>query len=239
MSVARPIAQGATITVPRQHVVTASTPLRMEPNMPQPPTPGTAARDATMPAAPPKRRTLRSVPYDRTVQRAAVGQWLLSVHPTPSAAQAEWDGDNGVAVLPLGTLFSAVRIPRWVVLSAIQLEEAHSGTLDRFLSEMLHGGPVISCQHEQRYYALTPADMPLRWHKAAADWARVGVEILGEDWLLGVPRLPADDQFGPPPASYWAVPMRRPGEVCEPADVARLIAAGVRADAFESATAQR
>lgn len=191
-----------------------------------------------MPANPPKRRALRSVPYDRTVQRAAVEQWLLSAHPTPSDARKEW-GEVGVAVLPLGTLFSAVRIPRWLVLSAIRLEEANRGTLDRFLSEMLCGGPVIGDQHEQRYYALTPADMPSRWHRAAADWARLGVEILGEDWRLGVPRLPAQDWFGPPPASYWAAPIRRPGELCEPADVARLIASGVRADAFESASAQR
>lgn len=189
-----------------------------------------------MPVDPPS-RALRPVPYDTSVQRSACEEWLRSAHPTPSAAQGEWDGETGVALLPLGTQFSAVRIPRWVVLSAIRLDEAGNHTLDQFLSEMLWGGPVICDQHGQRYYALVPADMPLRWHKAASDWARLGVEILGHDTHLGVPRLPAEDQIGPAPASYWAVPMRRPGEVCEPTGVARLIAAAARATTLSACTA--
>lgn len=191
-----------------------------------------------MPVEPPN-RALRPVPHDTSDQRSACEEWLRSAHPTPSAAREEWDGADGVALLSLGTLFSAVRIPRWVVLSAIRLEEACSHTLNQFLSEMLWGGPVICDQHAQRYYALVPADMPLRWHKASGDWARLGVEILGHGTLLGVPRLPAEDQIGPPPASYWAVPMRRPGEVCEPIGVARLIAAAARAHELAGTTAQR
>ena len=180
-----------------------------------------------MPANPPK-RALRSVPYDRTVQRAAVEQWLRSAHPTPSAAQAEWDGDSGVALLPLGTLFSAVRIPRTVVLDSIRLDTAHNGTLDRFLAQMLGDGPVICDQHAQLYYALVPADTPQVWTTAAAEWPRYGVEILGDAWHLGVPRLPTEFEYGPRPAGYWSVPMRRPGELCEPSAVARLVATAVQ-----------
>ncbi|WP_309095287.1 hypothetical protein [Streptomyces sp.] len=154
-------------------------------------------------------------------------QWLLAAHPTPSTAQAEWDS-VGVAVLPVGTQFAAIRIPRTVVLNAIRLELARHSTLDRFLGEMLWDGPVICDQHAQRYYALVPADTPLVWTVAAAEWPRLGVEILGNDWHLGVPRLPAQDHYGPPSASHWAVPMRRPGQLCEPAAVARLVATAVQ-----------
>ncbi|MGC5034090.1 hypothetical protein ACPXCS_06325 [Streptomyces sp. DT190] len=161
------------------------------------------------------------------MQREACEEWLLSAHPTPSDARAEWDG-AGVAVLPLGTQLAAVRIPRTVVLNSIRLETAHNGTLDRFLAEMLWDGPVICDQHAQRYYALVPADTPLVWTAAAAEWPRLGVEILGNDWHLGVPRLPAEDWIGPRSASYWSVPMRRPGELCEPIAVARLIATAVQ-----------
>jgi hypothetical protein len=184
----------------------------MEPNMPQRSTPD---------------RALRAVRYDTSEQRSACEGWLLSAHPTPSAAQAEWDS-VGVAVLPLGTQFSAVRIPRTVVLNSIRLETASNSTLDRFLTEMLWDGPVICDQHAQRYYALVPADTPLVWTAAAAEWPRLGVEILGSDWHLGVPRLPAEDRYGPSPSSYWAVPMRRPGQLCEPVAVARLIATAVQ-----------
>jgi hypothetical protein len=102
----------------------------------------------------------------------------------------------GVAVLPIGTQFAAVRIPRTVVLNSIRLETADHNTLDRFLSEMLMDGPVICDQHKQRYYALVPADTPLVWTTAAAEWPRYGVEILGANWHLGVPRLP---RTGPSP----------------------------------------
>lgn len=179
-----------------------------------------------MPANPPK-CALRSVPNDRTSQRSEVERWLLSAHPAPSAAQAEWRS-AGVAVLPIGTRFAAVRIPRAVVLDSLRLEEAHNGTLDRFLSEMLMDGPVICDQHQQRYYALVPADTPEVWTTAAAEWPRYGVEILGADWQLGVPRLPDEERYGPPARSYWSVPMRRPGQLCEPAAVARLIATAVQ-----------
>jgi hypothetical protein len=172
-------------------------------------------------------RVLRLVPHDTLNQRSEVERWLLSAHPTPSAARAEWES-TGVAVLPIGPRFAAVRIPRQVVLNSIRLEAAGSGTLDRFLAEMLWDGPVICDQHGRLYYALVPADTPQVWTTAAAEWPRYGVEILGSDWRLGVPRLPAEDRYGPSPASYWAVPMRRPGQLCEPAAVARLIATAVQ-----------
>ncbi|MFH9011248.1 hypothetical protein ACH4C6_07710 [Streptomyces sp. NPDC017943] len=114
------------------------------------------------------------------------------------------------------------------MLSAIRLETARNATLDRFLSEMLWGGPVICDQHGQRYYALVPADMPLVWHKAAADWTRLNVEILGRDTHLGVPRLALEHLLPRISPSYWAVPMRRPGELCDPNAVARLMAAAIQ-----------
>ncbi|MER8219679.1 hypothetical protein ABTZ58_03595 [Streptomyces sp. NPDC094143] len=167
------------------------------------------------------------MPRGAAAQQAAIEAWLLSAHPNPSTARQEWDRGD-VALLPLGTQFSAIRIPREVVLSAIRLEEAHDGTLNKFLAQMLWDGPVISDQHGRRYYALVPPDTALVWHKEASGWNRLGVEILDRDLQLGVPRPALDNRMRTSGSSYWAVPMTRPDELCEPIAVAHLVSVAVR-----------
>ncbi|WP_435283272.1 hypothetical protein [Streptomyces koelreuteriae] len=163
--------------------------------------------------------------------RPAVERWLLSAHSEPEQARGEW-GENGVVLLPLGARFSAVRIPRELVMSAARLEESKDYLvdvmLDEFLGETLNEGPVIFDQHRQRYYMLVPGSTPIRWHKAAASWRTLGVDCLGLDTYLGVPRLNANRGYPEHWSSYWAVPMRSPGALCNVIDVARLIAAGKR-----------
>jgi hypothetical protein len=170
-------------------------------------------------------------------RRLATEHWLLAAHPSPEQARKEWGQRGGVALLPLGTLFSAVRIPRELVLSAANVEESGDYLVDvmvdHFLFEALHGAPVICDLHQARYYALVPASMPAKWHKAAADWRALGVDCLGRGTLLGVPNVKAKKPDATKWASYWAVAMDSPGELCEPLAVARLIAAGQRRMAQE------
>lgn len=126
-------------------------------------------------------------------------------------------------MLPLGTLFSAVRIPG-------RLVEALAGTtgrpeIDTFLGQVLEGGPVICDPHGHRYYALVRASVPVTWHEAVDDWRVVDVDCLGRGTYLGVPRVDAVAYNTQTRASYWSVPMPSPAELCAPLRVARLIAA--------------
>lgn len=156
-------------------------------------------------------------------RRLATEHWLLSTRPDPKRARHEWNTD-GVALLPMGGLFSAVRLPARLLL-AIVGGKAPSRDVDALLDEVLEGGPVICDPRHQRYYALVPATMPRTWHQAADDWREVDVDCLGRGTCLGVPSLTAVEPRGLD--SYWSVPMPSAGILCAPLAVARLIAAGV------------
>lgn len=126
----------------------------------------------------------------------------------------EWSGEGGVALLPLGTLYSAVRIPEHLVHAVAGSTEP--AAVDEFLARALLGGPVICDPSGRRYYALVPASTATRWRHGDAD-------CLGRGTHLGVPRL---DALEPDPqawASYWAVPMPSAGVLCEPEAVAQLV----------------
>lgn len=158
-------------------------------------------------------------------RRLAVEQWLLATQPSRDRdrARREWE-EAGVAMLPLGTLLSAVRIPGHLVVAAAGLVEHDA--LDAFLDEALYGQPVICDPRGNRYYALVPGTMPVRWRKAAEEWRALGVDCLGRDTYLGVPTVRAVERDPLTLASYWSVPMPSAGELCAPPAVARLIAAG-------------
>lgn len=156
-------------------------------------------------------------------RRQATSQWLLATHPQPEQARREWT-ENTVALLPLGTLFSAVRIPQ-ALLFAIAGRMSHQET-DAFLADALKGGPVICDPRQRRYWALVPGSMPAKYTAAAEGWMDLGVECQGRGWYLGVPRVDVVDLNPEAWTSYWAVPMPSAGELCAPLTVARLIAAG-------------
>ncbi|MFF4146655.1 hypothetical protein ACFY0A_36160 [Streptomyces sp. NPDC001698] len=163
----------------------------------------------------------------------AAEHWLLSAHPRPKQARAEWD-QHGVALLPLGTLFSAVRIPGALIHAVADTTDADE--VDAFLKEALADGPVICNPRHLRYYALVPGSMPLTWRQAADDWRVQDVDCLGRGCYLGVPPLrPAKARREAD--SYWSVPMPSPAILCRPLTVARLIAAGAHqlAEAAEPA----
>lgn len=156
----------------------------------------------------------------------ATAHWLLSMLPTPSRDQArlEWQ-EHQVAMLPLGTLFSAVRIPGRLMIALTACTE--TAELDAFMGQALGGGPVVCDPRHSRYYALVPAGMPKRWQHAAEAWRAMGVELLGPGSYLGVPQVDAVE-CTPARASYWSVPMNSSATLCSPPAVARQISAGRR-----------
>ncbi|WP_225859715.1 hypothetical protein [Streptomyces albicerus] len=153
----------------------------------------------------------------RADRELAAGHWLLSAHPTPGPAREAWSKPSGIVVLPLGTLFSAVRIPNDVVHSAAGSGE--SSAVDAFLADCLSGGPVIRDPTGCRYYALVPASTQ---HSSIP-----GADCLGRGTYLGVPRLDQVELDARGWRSYWSVPMASPGELCDPRDVARLVLEGI------------
>lgn len=155
-------------------------------------------------------------------RQLAVEQWLLATHKSATQARREWQ-EAGIALLPLGTLMSAVRIPERLVAAIAGTDDPSA--LDALLNKAL-GGPVICDPAGHRYYMLVPGTMPDRWRHLAEDWQALGVDCLGRDTYLGVPKVQARE-FDPATfASYWSVPMPSAGELCAPLAVARLIAAG-------------
>ena len=159
-------------------------------------------------------------------QGLAVDHWLLSAHPVPAQARQEWS-DNKVALLPLGTLCSAVRLPARLVHAVACC--GNPADIDAFLDDALDGGPIICDPRGPRYYALVPASMPTTWRDAAEEWRPLGVDCLGRGTYLGVPRVDIVEFDPQTYVSYWAVPMSSAAALCTPLGVARLIAAGKRA----------
>ncbi|MFF6999096.1 hypothetical protein ACFY93_29665 [Streptomyces sp. NPDC008313] len=155
--------------------------------------------------------------------RLAIEHWLLSAHRTAGQARHEW-AVHGIALLPLGGTFSAVRIPGRLVQALAGGTDPED--IDAVLDETLEGGPVICDAHGPRYYALVPAAVPRTWHQATDDWRVHDVDCLGRGAYLGVPRLDFV-QYTIGAASYWSVPPTAPAALCGPLAVARLIAAGV------------
>lgn len=158
-------------------------------------------------------------------RRLATEHWLLSTLPEAGRdrAREEWQ-ELGVAMLPLGGLFSAIRIPGYLVVALTASTEADE--LDAFLAQVLQGGPVICDPHGTRYYALVPASIPRTISKKKLDdWRKADIECLGRHSYLGVPRVDAVECDPQQRASYWSVPMESAATLCSPLLVGRLIGA--------------
>ncbi|MDX2676188.1 hypothetical protein [Streptomyces soliscabiei] len=168
-------------------------------------------------------------------RRLAAEHWLLSTltDHARTRAREEWTA-YGLAVLPMGTLMSAVRLPARLVL-AVARGRFPSGEVDRFLGEAFEDGPVICDPNGRRYYALVPASVPRTWTAALEEWQSQDVDCLGRGTYLGVPRLDIT-RHDERRASYWSVPMSSAAELCPPLAVARLIAAGAHLLAEEADT---
>lgn len=147
-----------------------------------------------------------------THSERAVADWLAGALADPAHARQEW-ADYRLAVLPLGTQFTAVRIRADVIEAAVG---SPSPTLTAGMLETALNGPVIHDPNSHRYYALTALDTT-GWRPAD------GAVLVGRGTWLGVPRV---QDVEPRQASYWAVPPQRPRDVCDPAAVAELVAVG-------------
>lgn len=156
-------------------------------------------------------------------RRLAVEHWLLAASNDQRKTRFEW-GEQGIALLPMGTLLSAVRLPMSLV-AALGGAGMTAEELDALLAEVLDGGPVIADPRNRHYYALVPASMAKSWQSAADDWRGLGVDLLGRNHHMGVPCVDLDHRDKLSTRSYWAVPMESAAELCVPLAVARLIAA--------------
>lgn len=142
----------------------------------------------------------------------AISEWLARTHPDPDQVLSEW-ATQGVALLPLGERFAAVRMAAEVVHAAVRSEDA--GEVASALPELL-GGSVI---YDRRvaggcYYAL------IQGH---AVWAYEDVATcLGHGTYLGVPCLDRRQ----PPGTYWVVPPRYVGDLCAPRLIVALLETG-------------
>lgn len=148
---------------------------------------------------------------------SGVPVWLASAHSAPAVVHREWGGDAGLALIPLGRRFEAVRIPESVARHA--LDSGDQPGVTSGLARHLQGGPVIHDPGGQRYYALVPTGTALWWRAPAA-------KCLGEGTYLGVPRADLIEGDERTRCSYWAVPMAQPGELCRADDVLSLVMVG-------------
>ncbi|MFJ2962463.1 putative ATP-grasp-modified RiPP [Streptomyces collinus] len=143
-----------------------------------------------------------------------VSEWLARTHPDPGRVWTEW-ATQGVALLPLGRRFAAVRMPSEIVHAAVRSEDP-----DRVGAELggLLGGGIIFDRRVAggTYYALVDGHAGLAWVDDDA------VTCLGRGTYLGVPRIDRRQ----PPGTYWVVPPRHESELCSSRAVLDLLGAG-------------
>jgi hypothetical protein len=150
------------------------------------------------------------------VSGGTVQEWLAAAHPSPSTVRNEWSGVAQLALIPLGQSFEAVRIPEDIVHAVARSDEA--STVNTWLAQRVDG-PVVHDPGCRRYYALVPPGTCEMWATRAA-------ECLGEGTYLGVPRTDRTELDDHTRASYWSVPMSRPGALCKAATVLEVVALG-------------
>ncbi|WP_234310763.1 MULTISPECIES: hypothetical protein [unclassified Streptomyces] len=149
--------------------------------------------------------------------RGTAERWLAYAHPSPDTALGEWNSAANLALIPLGRFFEAVRLPEPIVHGAVAAADPY--TVSDRLGRCLGGGPVIHDPGFRRYYALVPPGTARTWREPA-------VECLGDGTYLGVPRSDRTEYDEQTQASYWPVPMTRPGRLSSAVDVLALVMAG-------------
>ncbi|MGW7073047.1 hypothetical protein ACWGII_41235 [Streptomyces sp. NPDC054855] len=144
----------------------------------------------------------------------AISQWFARSQQGVAQASREWT-DRGVALLPCGTRFCAVRLSGRLVHAACgtDLTEAVRGTLAGMLA-----GPVICDAFGSHYYALVDPTPPLAWQYEEV------APLLGAGTYLGVPAT----HLTHPPGTFWLVLPDLPGDLCALTSVTALIAMGQR-----------
>jgi hypothetical protein len=154
--------------------------------------------------------TVEADAVNQEATERAITEWLARAHPTPDQAHEEW-AHGGVALLPLGHRFAAVRLTSQLVETA--LATIDPATIAEQLEERLDG-PVIHDTRSagQPYYAL------IEWH-AGLVWDDTVAPCLSSAWHMGVPHISRVK----PPGTYWLVSPRREGDLCRPEAVRKLV----------------
>lgn len=141
-----------------------------------------------------------------------ISEWLVRAHPSPDQARREWDA-QGVALLPCGRQFAAVRIPATLVHAALGTDapEAVAESLAFDLGgAVIHDGTITG-----PYYAL------IQWHAGVVwDCADDTRCLATPDHYLCVPHWSRRQ----PPGPHWVVAPRYEGDVCRPQTVRLFIA---------------
>ncbi|MFJ2739309.1 hypothetical protein ACIO3O_06535 [Streptomyces sp. NPDC087440] len=112
-----------------------------------------------------------------------IADWLAHTSDEPASAHAEW-AERGVAVLPLGRRFDAVRVSGVLVRAAL----AANAVAHR---------PLILDPHSDTYYALVPPQTTETWTCAFGT-------CLGRGAWLGVPH----PERAAAPGPHWTSPVR-------------------------------
>lgn len=144
---------------------------------------------------------------------AASGEWLARTKESPEVVQQDWH-QQGLALLPCGIRFCAIRLPAPLVHAAVATTDQDE--VARALAELL-AGPVIRDTTGTQYYALTEVIPPQLWPSAEA------APLLGRGSYLGVPAPRCSD----PPGSYWVALPDLPGDLCPLAAVSALVHRGM------------
>ncbi|MFF7954000.1 DUF6415 family natural product biosynthesis protein [Streptomyces griseorubiginosus] len=149
------------------------------------------------------------------VDTARTADWLLLASPSPAAALTEWNR-RGITLLTVNTVFAVARMPGERVHVAAGTAEPVE--VAAYLHQALHGGGVFVGDDNAAYYALLPT------YTSGLDWGAPGVDLLGPDFFVGVPRLSLTAADARHVRSYWSVPMRSPHFLCAADAVQRLAA---------------
>lgn len=154
---------------------------------------------------------------ERPPDRGAISDWLARAHPSPREAVTEW-ANRGVALLPLGVRFDAVRVPAARIHRSVCSEDpaAVATALDGWLC-----GPVVRDLRASSgdYYVLVAP---------GAEWNGTE-ELLGKGSFLVVPRIGNLSMI-----THWVVPPRHPGNLCSTARLRALLTLAEALDAPES-----
>ncbi|MFD5700632.1 hypothetical protein [Streptomyces lasiicapitis] len=142
-----------------------------------------------------------------TAEQRRITTWLARTHPLPQQAHAEW-AFRGVALLPLGRRFDAIRVPTERVHAAVGSSDPD--VVAATLAEWLDGPVIRDTRHSNgAYYVLV---------RPGAQWDGAE-EYLGKDTYLGVPRIGDVTML-----AAWVVQPRHPGNVCDVAHLRALLA---------------
>ncbi|MFI6348113.1 hypothetical protein [Streptomyces sp. NPDC050560] len=144
--------------------------------------------------------------------------WLASAHPQPTEVHQAWERPGGLAALPCGVVFTAVRLPALIVHAAVGTADPNA--VRARLGERL-GGPVLHDPSRARYYPLVPTDTAKSWHNTVAY-----VRCLEPEHHMNTPAPTVTQPSGQTP--YWIVPPMEPERLCAPEAVRALTRHGQR-----------